>query len=96
MDNNHLELAKKMFKFAGLKHHDIEPSAKNSKIYFINFKDEHKYELWEMSGIWSVSTVDKELVKKHEEFYFALKHLILMLVSKEMDHEFNMLEDNLD
>jgi len=52
MENTHLELAKKMFKYAGLRHHGIQPSTHNPKLLFIAFTGEPQYELWEMSGIW--------------------------------------------
>jgi hypothetical protein len=92
-EQEHLELGKKMLEYARLKHYDIEPKGHNDKIYFITYKGERKYELWEVSGMWSVSDMEQNLMKKHEEFYFAVRHLVDELFARTMDDHFGRSEE---
>jgi|GEM_PF-2861139 len=92
-EQEHLDLAAQMFSFAALQDHSLVPKGHTDKIYFVNRKDKAEYELWEAMGFWNVSTLDGYLLKKHEDFYFALKHLILHIDSDEMDAHFGKKED---
>lgn len=96
MNEDLLTLAKKMFEHARIKNFAIEPSGKEGKIFFVNKNGQHAYEIWEVSDIWSVSTAEGELIKKHEDFYFAVKALIVQLFEEEMDHHFNKKEEKYD
>ncbi len=89
----HLDLASQMFAFAALHDHNLAPKGHEDKIYFINHNGVAQYELWEAMGFWNVSTLDGYLLKKHEDFYFALKHLILHIEGEEMDIHFGKKED---
>lgn len=89
----HLDLASQMFAFAALHDHNLAPKGHEDKIYFINHNGVAQYELWEAMGFWNVSTLDGYLLKKHEDFYFALKHLILHIEGDEMDTHFGKKED---
>lgn len=88
-----LELAQKMLNFADLKEYGIE--SKNNRVFFVTHKGEPKYELWEVSTIWSVSAIDKTLLKKHEDFYFAFKHLLLILIDQKLDQTFDKVEEGI-
>ena len=92
-EKEHLELASQMFAFAALHDHNITPKGHQDKIYFINHHETPQYDLWEAMGFWNISTLDGYLLKKHEDFYFALKHLILHIEGEEMDSHFGKKED---
>ncbi|MDX2305101.1 MAG: hypothetical protein NW226_19985 [Microscillaceae bacterium] len=98
MNNELFDLAKNMIAYTGLdlRGYAVKAHDHNDKIFFITYQDEPQYELWEVTSIWSVSTMEKELIKKHEEFYFALKHLLHILFDREMDKEFGKTEDNFE
>lgn len=98
MTHENYELGKKMLAFTNLKDYDIEIGEKAERIYYITYKGKRQYELWEMSSIWSVSLLDEEkhLLKKHEDFYFALKFLLTQLVDKSMDEHFGKKEETFE
>ena len=95
MKNEIFDLAKKMLDFSGLpdRGYSISAHPQNEQILFVSLKEEKKYELWETSSIWSVSTMDRDLLKKHEDFYFAFKFLLIKLLDEGMDQEFNQSEE---
>ncbi len=92
MEQDHLTLAREMLDFVNLQTYDIETKGNDGKIFFITHEGKRLYEVWEVSGIWSTSQIDGTLIKKHEDFYFALKQLILILIGEEMNKKFNQEE----
>jgi hypothetical protein len=93
MTHENYELGKKMLDYARLKDYDLQIGEKSERIYYITYKGERLYELWEMSSLWSVSTMEKQLIKKHEDFYFAFKFIIEQVWAETMDAHFGKHED---
>jgi hypothetical protein len=88
LNQEHIKLATEMFAFANLEGYELEMKDSEGRIIFISKEGIRLYELWEVSEIWNASLMDGTLVKKHEEFYFVVKAMIVRIFEEKMDNHF--------